>query len=122
VPGLPISWSSQPDASSFGIWPLFYKSTKFGWAAPLLGSFEIADPDKGKAWGAVTFVYWWSRSPKSAFDTLIPLFVSSRSPASSFTFALPLNFYWRNGKESHTLAIPFFLAHSWKNGASLYSL
>jgi len=29
----------------FAIWPLFYRSTKFGWAVPLLGSFEIADPD-----------------------------------------------------------------------------
>jgi len=139
VPGLPISWSRQPGASSFGIWPLFYKSTKFGWAAPLLGSFEIADPDKGTAWGSVAFLYWWSRSGpgtgkgsdkgtvvsdkgSEAFDTLLPLFVSSRSSASAFTFALPLNFYWRSGIESHTLAIPFFLAHSWKNGSSLYSL
>ena len=122
VPGLPISWSRQPGATSFGIWPLFYRSTKFGWAAPLLGSFEITDPDKAEAYGAVTFLYWWSRSPKKSLDTLIPLFVSSRSPASAFTFALPLNFYWRTGAESHTLAIPFFLAHSWKEGASAYSL
>jgi len=34
VPGLPVSWSRQPGASSFGVWPLFYASTKFGWAAP----------------------------------------------------------------------------------------
>ena len=121
VPGLPISWSHEPGARSFGIWPLFYKSTKFGWAAPLLGSFTVADPDHGKAFGALAFLYWWHRAPDAGTDLLFPLFVYSRTKTSAFGFALPLNFYWRSGDESHTLAIPLALGHSWKNGASLYS-
>ncbi len=122
VPGLPVSWSRQPGASSFGVWPLFYVSTKFGWAAPLLGSFKIADPDKGTAFGSVAFLGWWSRNPQGAFDMVLPFYVSKRSPASSFTFALPLNFYWRTGDDARTLAIPFFYRHSWKTGSSTYSL
>ena len=117
-----VSWSRQPDARSFGIWPLFYASTKFGWAAPLLGSFKVADPDHGRAFGAVGYLYWWWRGPDGgAFDLGLPLFVSNRSTASAFTFALPLNFYWRSGDEAHTLAIPFFYSHTWKSGVSLYS-
>ncbi|HEX2660395.1 MAG TPA: hypothetical protein VHU40_19075, partial [Polyangia bacterium] len=122
VPGLPISWSRQPGASSFGIWPLFYKSTKFGWAAPLLGTFKIADPDKGTSFGALGYLYWWTHSPARSWDLLLPIFVSRRSPEKAFTFALPLNFYWRSGSDAHTLAFPLFLAHSWKQGSSLYSL
>ncbi|MES1164166.1 MAG: hypothetical protein ABUR63_00295, partial [Verrucomicrobiota bacterium] len=114
VPGLPISWSQQPDARSFGIWPLFYRSTKFGWAAPLLGSFKIADPDRGRAFGAFAFLYWWQRNPEGAFDLGLPLFVSSRSAASALTYVVPLNFYWRTNDEARTLAIPFFYRHTWK--------
>src|SRR5439155_1146982 len=73
VPGLPISWSSQPDAQSFAVWPLFYKSTKFGWAAPLLGSFAIGDPDHGESWGAALFLYWWKRAPQRSLDALFPV-------------------------------------------------
>ncbi len=122
VPGLPISWSRQPGARSFGVWPLLYVSTKFGWAAPLLGSFKIADPDRGRALGAFAFLYWWQRTPAGAFDLGFPLFVSSRSPASAFTFALPLNFYWRSGVDAHTLAIPFFYRQTGKDTSSTYSL
>lgn len=133
VPGLPISWSRQPDARSFGIWPLFYASTKFGWAAPLLGTFKVGNPDRGSSFGAVAFVYWWSRRPddsadgatkgdsRRAWDLLLPLFFSTRSQKSAFTFALPLTFYWRRDADRHTLAIPFFYRHAWKDGASLYS-
>ncbi|HEY4185327.1 MAG TPA: hypothetical protein VGP07_09675 [Polyangia bacterium] len=121
VPGLPISWSREPGARSFGIWPLFYRSTKFGWAAPLLGSFDVADPDHGQSFGALGFLYWWSHAPKSRTDLLFPVFYYKRSPESAFGFALPLNFYWRTDVESHTLAIPLFLGHAWKNGSSVYS-
>lgn len=121
VPGLPVSWSREPGAHSFGIWPLFYKSTKFGWAAPLMGSFTVADPDHGRAFGALAFLYWWNRAPDARTDLLFPLFLYWRTKASAFGFALPLNFYWRSGDESHTVAFPLALGHSWKNGASLYS-
>jgi hypothetical protein len=121
VPGLPISWSRQPDARSFGVWPLFYKSTKFGWALPWLGSFKVANPDKGRAFGAIAFLYWWQRDPQGAFDLGFPIFVSSRSRASAFTYAIPLTFYWRTDDNARTLAIPFFYRHSWKTGASFYS-
>ena len=75
VPGLPVSWSHEPGARSFGIWPLFYKSTKYGWAAPLFGSFTAADPAHGKAFGALAFLYWWDRSPEARTDFLFPLFL-----------------------------------------------
>lgn len=137
VPVLPISWSRQPDARSFGVWPLFYASTKFGWAAPLLGTFAVGNPDRGTSFGAAAFVYWWSRKPdqpsggasgrpseppsRRAWDLLLPLFFSTRSQTSAFTFALPLTFYWRRDVDRHTLAIPFFYRHAWKDGASLYT-
>ena len=122
VPGLPISWSSQPGAKSFGIWPLFYASTKFGWAAPLLGTFKVGDPDAHRATGAIAFLYWWRRTPEASFDLFFPFFVSHRSKASAFTFALPLNFYWRTNQDSKLLALPFFYRHATPKGSSLYSL
>jgi hypothetical protein len=123
VPVLPISWSSgpAPGQSSFAIWPLFYRSNRAGWAAPLLGTFALRDPDAGTAGGAVGFLYWWRRGPDRALDIAIPLFVSKRSSARSFTFALPLNFYYRNGDTATTLALPFFYYRSWKDGASFYT-
>ncbi len=108
VPGLPISWSRQPGARSFGVWPIFYASSKFGWAAPLLLSFEIADPDHGKSFGAVTPLFWWNHTPKSSFDLGIPLFVSVRSPASAFTYAIPLNFYRRSGTSWFLVGFPLW--------------
>jgi hypothetical protein len=122
VPGLPISWSWQPDATSFGIWPLFYKSTKFGWAAPLLGSFTIADPDHQQAFGAVLYLYWWKRSPTRDRDVLLPILYSSRSPKSAFTWAFPLNFYWRDKEDRNLLVLPLLYWNKHKNGGSLYSL
>ncbi len=107
------SHTRQPDAQSWAVWPFFYRSTKFGWAAPLLGSFKIANPDEGKAMGLYGFLYFWKRAPGGrAFDLGFPLFVSKRSDASAFTFALPLNFYWRSGEEKHLLALPL-LYRSW---------
>ena len=122
VPGLPISWSSQPDASSFGVWPLFYRSTKFGWAAPLLGSFEIADPDRSSSFGALVYLYWWKRSPKVNRDFAFPLFYSRRSPKDSFTYAVPLTFYWRNKDDKNLLVLPLLYGNQHKNGGALYSL
>jgi hypothetical protein len=122
VPGLPVSWSTQPGASSFGVWPLFYRSTKFGWAAPPLGSFEIADPDHQRAFGAVLFLYWWKRNPERNVDFAFPLFLSLRSPDQGFTFALPLNFYWRDKDDRNLLSLPFFYWNQHKNGGSLYAL
>jgi len=99
------SQTRQPDARSWAVWPFLYTSTKFGWAAPILGSFAIGDPDKGRAFGLLSFLYFWKRSPDSKFD-VCPLFVSSRSKESAFTYALPLNFYWRSGHESTLLIVP----------------
>jgi hypothetical protein len=90
----PFSSTIQPDARSWAIWPLFYRSTKFGWAAPLLLSFKIENPDAGTGYGIYGGLYYWSRDRKneSALDLLVPLFVSSRSRDRAFTWALPLNF------------------------------
>lgn len=122
VPGLPISWSWQPDATSFGIWPLFYKSTKFGWAAPVLGSFTIADPDQQRAFGALLYLYWWKRSPARDRDVIFPILYSSRAPKSGFTWAFPLNFYWRDKDDKNLLVLPLLYWNQHKNGGSLYSL
>ena len=51
----PYSQTTQPDARSWAVWPFVYVSTKFGWAAPLLGSFSIGDPDKGRSFGLLGF-------------------------------------------------------------------
>ena len=122
VPGLPISWSSQPDAQSFGIWPLFYKSTKFGWAAPVLGSFTVGDPDHGESMGALLFLYWWKRAPARSMDALFPVFVANRTPDSSWGYAIPLNFYWRHKDDASLLALPLFYWNAHKGGGSLYAL
>ena len=110
VAGL-YSQTRQPDARSWAVWPFFYTSTKFGWAAPMLGSFTIGDPDKGRAFGLLSFLYFWKRSADSKFD-VCPLFVSSRSKGSAFTYALPLNFYWRNGHEATLLIVPVGFRHT----------
>jgi hypothetical protein len=121
VPVLPVSWSHGPGWSSFGVWPLFYASNRFGWAVPFLGTFAVSDPETKSSTGAVAFLYWWRRTPAKSFDLAFPLFVSSRSPEHAFTFALPLNFYWRNADDANTLAIPFFYANSHKTGSSFYT-
>src|SRR5262249_52811920 len=117
VPVLPVSWSKGPDYWSFGVWPLFYASNKFGWAVPLMGTFSVGNPDVHESFGAIGFLYWWKRSPTHKLD-VSPLFVSSRRPNQSFTWALPLNFYWRTGTDSHLLAVPLFYASSRKDGGT----
>ena len=104
------SQTRQPDARSWAVWPFLYMSTKFGWAAPLLGSFTIGDPDKGRSFGLLSFLYLWKRSADSKFD-VCPLFISSRSKESAFTYAVPLNFYWRSGHESTLLIVPVGFRH-----------
>jgi len=121
VPGLPISWSSQPDASSFAVWPIFYTSTKFGWAVPMFGSFKIADPAHQSSFGAFAFLFWWKRSPTRDRD-VSPLYFSTRSPEGAFTFALPLTFYWREKDDQNWLVLPLLYANHTKKGGSLYSL
>ena len=123
VPVLPVSWSSgpAPGQSAFAVWPLFYRSNRLGWAAPLLGSFALRDPDKATAGGAFLFLYWWRRGPDRALDIAFPLFVSKRSSARAFTYAVPLNFYWRDGDSANTLALPLFYYSSRKDGASFYT-
>ena len=117
----PVAWSSEPGAGSFAIWPIFYGSSKYGWAVPLLGTFRIKDPDAGKSFGAALYLYWWRRAPDKAFDLGFPLFVSKRSSAGAFTYALPLNFYWRNGSDANLLAIPFFYWNGDKDSNALYT-
>ena len=109
------SQTRQPDARSWAVWPFFYSSTKFGWAAPLLGSFTIGDPDKGRSFGLLGFLYFWKRSPDHKFE-VCPLFVSSRSKGFAFTYALPLNFYWRSGDESTLLIVPVGIRHTTPKG------
>ena len=95
----PYSHTIQPGAESWAVWPLFYKSTKFGWAAPLLLSFKVDDPEQQKSYGLYALLYFWKRDERAgtSFDLLLPLFASSRSRDSAFTWVLPLNFYWRTG-------------------------
>jgi hypothetical protein len=103
---VPYVHTRQPDAESWAVWPLFYASTKFGWAAPLLGSFKVEDPAQGRGLGLYAFLYFWKRAPGSALDIGFPLFVSKRSTEGAFTYALPLNFYWRTGKDRNLLILP----------------
>jgi hypothetical protein len=117
----PYAHTKQPDAESWAVWPLFYGSTRFGWAAPLLGSFRINNPAQGSAFGSYLFLYWWSRGPARGFDLGFPLFVSKRSQESAFTFALPLNFYWRSGNDKNLLALPLFYRNWHPKGSTFVS-
>ena len=114
--------TTQPDARSWALWPLFYMSTKFGWAAPPLLSFKVGDPDHGKAFGMWFLLYFWTRSPSSQFDLLFPFAISTRSKDSAFTYALPLNFYWRNKDDKNLLSIPFFYQNATPSGGTFASL
>ncbi len=120
----PYSHTKEPGAESWAVWPIYYRSTKFGWAAPLLGSFKVGDPDTGKSLGLFSFLYFWQRHAQesTAFDLGFPLFVSSRSKASAFTFALPLNFYWRSEDDKHLLALPLFYWAKNKTESTLIAL
>lgn len=124
----PYSHTIQPDAESWAIWPLFYRSTKFGWAAPLLLSFKIENPDEQRSMGLYGLLYFWKRDGKapSAFDLFFPFFVSSRSTDRAFTWALPLNFYWRRGAgdraSSNLLLLPLLYRSKRPDGATTVSL
>jgi hypothetical protein len=117
----PYAHTSQPDAQSWAVWPLFYASTKFGWAAPLLGSFRVNNPAQQSSFGSILFLYWYKRGPGRGFDLGFPLFVSKRSEDSAFTFALPLNFYWRSGNDKNLLALPLFYWNWHPKGATFVS-
>jgi hypothetical protein len=116
------SQTTQPGARSWALWPAFYLSTKFGWAAPPLASFKVGDPDKGKAFGMWFLLYFWTRTPESKFDLLFPFAISSRSKDSAFTYAVPLNFYWRNKDDQNLLSIPFFYRNVTPTGGTFASL
>jgi hypothetical protein len=118
----PYSQTTQPDARAWALWPLFYLSTKFGWAAPPLLSFKIGDPDHGKAFGMWFLLYFWTRSPSSQFDLLFPFAISTRAKDSAFTYAVPLNFYWRNKDDANLLSIPFFYRNVTRTGGTFASL
>jgi hypothetical protein len=119
---IPYVHTEEPGAESWAIWPLFYRSTKFGWAAPLLGSFKIETPEEKKSWGLYAFLYLWSRSPQKSWDVAIPLFASKRSEASAFTWTLPLNFYWRSGSDKNLLVPPLFYYGSDPKSSTFASL
>ncbi len=109
-----ITWSKQPDASSWGVWPLIYRSTKFGWAAPLLGSFKYASPDEGHAWGVYAFLYYWRRHTQNqeATDVVFPLVWSFRSEAKATTVGFPLLWSFRRADTTHTLLLPLLYRRS----------
>jgi hypothetical protein len=119
---LNYSQTTQPDARSWALWPVFYLSTKFGWAAPPLASFKVGDPDHGKAFGMWLLLYFWTRTPESKFDLLFPFAISTRSKNSAFTYAVPLNFYWRNKDDQNLLSIPFFYRNVTPAGGTFASL
>jgi hypothetical protein len=118
----PYSQTTQPDARSWAVWPFFYLSTKFGWAAPPLLSFKVGDPDHGSAFGMWFLLYFWTRTPASKFDLLFPFAISKRSKDSAFTWAAPLNFYWRNRDDKNLLALPVFYRNEHKTGGNFVSL
>ncbi len=117
----PYVQTTQPDARSWAVWPLFYLSTKFGWAAPPLLSFKVGDPDHGKAFGMWFLLYFWTRTPDSKFDLLFPFAISTRSKNSAFTYAVPLNFYWRSRDDENLLSIPFFYRNRKPSGGTFAS-
>jgi len=117
----PYSQTTQPDAKSWAVWPFFYLSTKFGWAAPLVASFKAGDPDHGKAFGLWFLLYYWSRTPDAKFDLIFPFAVSSRTKASSLTWVAPLNFHWRDRDDKSLLSIPFFYRNAKPKGGTFAS-
>ena len=114
--------TTEPGARSWALWPVFYVSTKFGWAAPPLASFKVGDPDHGKAFGMWFLLYFWTRTPESKFDLLFPFAISTRSKNSAFTYAVPLNFYWRTKEDKSLLSIPFFYQNATPTGGTFASL
>lgn len=118
----PYVQTREPGARSWALWPLFYTSTKFGWAVPPLLSFKVGDPDHGKAFGLWFLLYYWSRTPESKFDLLFPFAISTRSKDSAFTYAVPLNFYWRSGEDRNLLSIPFFYRNTTPTGGNFASV
>ncbi len=124
----PYSHTIQPDAESWAIWPIFYRSTKFGWAAPLLLSFKIQNPDEQRSMGLYALLYFWKRNREAntAFDLFFPFVVSNRSTDHNFTWFLPLNFYWRNGAgdkaHSNLLLLPLLYRNKNPEGATTISL
>jgi hypothetical protein len=117
VPGLPIAWSHEPGARSFAVWPIFYASSKYGWAVPFLGTLALKDPDEHKSFGVGGYLYWWWRTPTRSTDLGVPLFFSTRTPSHAFTYALPLTLYWRHNDDANTLALPLFYWNQHRTGA-----
>jgi hypothetical protein len=117
VPILPVSWSRQPGATSFAVWPIFYGSSKFGWAVPFAGTLALRDPDEHKSFGVVGYLYWWWRTPSRNTDLGFPIFFSTRTERRAFTYAVPLTFYWRHDDDANTLALPLFYLNSHKTGS-----
>jgi hypothetical protein len=117
----PVLWGRQPGASSFAVLPLFYRSSKLGWALPFLGTLRLQDPDAHRSFGAVAYLYWWWRTPARATDLGFPLFFSTRTQSHAFTYAVPFNFYWRHGDDATTLAVPFFYLNTHGSGSWFFT-
>ena len=119
---LNVSWSRERDARSFGFWPLFYVSNKYGWALPFLLTFNVGNSKIEDQYGALLGLWWWKRSQQGAFDFgFVPPYVSSRDAARAFTWAAPLTFYWRNGEDRSLLALPLFYKNEHRTGNSVYT-
>ncbi len=104
----PLVRGHWPHAWSFGVLPIFYASNQFGWAAPLLGTMALRNPQTGNDFGTIAFLDWWWRSADHKADLLFPIFYSRRSADHAFTYAIPANVYWRTEDRSHLIAFPLF--------------
>ena len=120
---LNVSWSSEPGARSFAIWPLFYASNKFGWAIPFLADVQRRRPEDRQPVRRVRWASTGGSAPRRARSTSASCRPTSRraTPRHAFTWVAPLNFYWRNADDRNLLALPLFYKNDHKTGNSVYT-
>ena len=114
----PVVRGHWPHAWSFGVLPIFYASNQFGWAAPLLGTMALRNPQTGDDFGTIAYLDWWWRSPEHKTDLLFPIFFSRRSPSHAFTYRGPGRLSTGGNEDrSHLMAFPLFYRSGDKNGS-----
>ena len=95
----------QPDARSWAIWPLFYRSTKFGWAAPAAALLQDRGPGRRARPTASTAASTSGTATSkagSALDLLFPLFVSSRRARPRLHLCPPAELLLAAGRTGRT--------------------